>query len=365
MPVRPTRFDDLATQVADHLRKQIELGHWQDWLPGERALAEELQVSRKTMRSALLILEQARCIQTIPSRGHKVTGSMPATPVLPDHGSLPLAILMREPINDLRPFGGLWITHLQTLLHDASITVRRIVAPRCYVRRPGAALKRTIEQHPSSCWILSHSTTEMQRWFQQAGLPCVVAGSVDNSVSLPDVDLDHYALCRHAAGVLVRAGHRDIALVIENTHRGGDFESERGFMDGCARSGRPGLRPCLMQHEKTVESVTNGLDRLLRQARPPTALCITQPTAYLTAVSYFGQHRLRIPQDISILCRGSDTFLEHLIPLPSRYYCPPQRFARHMARQILQSTQGRPLTKPNIRIMPTYVPGRSVQTLEA
>jgi LacI family transcriptional regulator len=256
----------------------------------------------------------------------------------------------------------LWIAHLQTLLHDAGITVRCIVAPRCYVRRPDAALKRTIEQHLSSCWILRNSTLEIQEWFQQARLPCIVAGSAHKSVSLPDVDLDHYALCRHAAGLLVRAGHRNIALVIENTHRPGDFDSERGFMDGCALSGRSDVYPCLMRHEKAVESVTNGLERLLQQPHPPSALCITEPTAYLTAVSYFGRNRLRIPEDISILCRGSDAFLEHLIPLPSRYYCPPERFSRQMARQVLQCVQGKPLTKQNIRIMPGYLPGRSIRT---
>ena len=47
------RFTSLSTQVADALREKINAQTWTEWLPSERALAETLQVSRKTLRKAL------------------------------------------------------------------------------------------------------------------------------------------------------------------------------------------------------------------------------------------------------------------------------------------------------------------------
>ncbi len=48
----------MAAQVASHLRGEILRGGLRDELPGYRLLAERLGVNHKTMRAALVLLEE-------------------------------------------------------------------------------------------------------------------------------------------------------------------------------------------------------------------------------------------------------------------------------------------------------------------
>jgi DNA-binding LacI/PurR family transcriptional regulator len=55
-------------------------------------------------------------------------------------------------------------------------------------------------------------------------------------LNLPFRDLDHRAICRHAAGILLGLGHRKLALVMQKSRRAGDLESEAGFLEGVKQS---------------------------------------------------------------------------------------------------------------------------------
>ncbi|MDR1279365.1 MAG: GntR family transcriptional regulator, partial [Opitutaceae bacterium] len=46
-------WQSLSSQFAEHLRGRLQAGEWKEQLPGERVLAEQLGVSRRTVRAAL------------------------------------------------------------------------------------------------------------------------------------------------------------------------------------------------------------------------------------------------------------------------------------------------------------------------
>lgn len=363
MPVKPTRFQDLVTQVTAHLRKHILEGQWQDWLPGERQLALELQVSRKTVRRSLALLKKERFLKTVSARGHRVLGET-ARPRQNSRPTLPVTVLIPEALENLRPFTALWIGRLQGMLHDNGIGLRWVAAPKGYSLRPGRALERIVAQYPSSCWILTHSDALMQRWFMSEQRPCIISGSTHPGIDLPNLDLDHQAMCRHAAGVFLRAGHDRVAFLLENRDRAGEIESEQGFLDGMRSSRRPLVTPMIARHDKTIASVTAALERLLRLPQRPTALFIAQSTVYLSVLGVLARHRLRVPEDISTICRDDDPVFKHLVPIPARYSCPPEKFARQMARAVKQIISGEKLANARMRITPTYVAAGSLSPRE-
>lgn len=348
----------LVAQTAAYLRAEIARGAWEEWLPGERRLCETLQVSRNTLRAALEQLSEAGVIRPEHGLGSRIVQSRAARParVRPRTACL----LSAQPIEHLRPTQVLWIDELRALLieHDCKLHVMH--GPQYFRARPAAALNRLVQQHPHGCWILMLAPEGTQRWFQDRGEPCVIAGTPCTGINLPFVDLDHRALCRHAAGVLLALGHRRIAFITERTRRAGDVASQQGFVEGVRSSRHPGAEPIIAGHEGTKESVCTALERLIDQPRPPTAFLVVNPYFYLTITSRLAQAGWRVPQDISVLSRDEDLFLSFLVPPPARYTIPPHAFARRLLRPVIELVEIGVATNPATSIMPEFIRGTSI-----
>ncbi|HRE80027.1 MAG TPA: hypothetical protein PLN52_03215, partial [Opitutaceae bacterium] len=100
-----------------------------------------------------------------------------------------VTVLCPEPLENLRPYTALWGGHLQARLHSSGIKLRWQAAPKCFSRNPAGALAKLTETHPSSGWILTHSTRSIQRWFMESEIPCVVSGSTHDGILLPSMDV--------------------------------------------------------------------------------------------------------------------------------------------------------------------------------
>jgi DNA-binding FadR family transcriptional regulator len=61
-----------VAETADSLREGIQNGHWHDRLPGERELCESLQVSRRTLRSALAELGHDGWLEVEGRQGRRI-----------------------------------------------------------------------------------------------------------------------------------------------------------------------------------------------------------------------------------------------------------------------------------------------------
>jgi len=355
-----SRFTSLSAQVSDALREQIRNRTWIEWLPSERTLAETLQVSRKTLRKALAQLQREGEVEAVRGLGNRIITSGPSSASAPLEPVVTL--LTPDPVELMRPYTSLWISHLKSLLIEHDFRLRMVDSRKYFSRRPAAALRKFTASQPASCWLLANSTEATQRWFSEQNLPCVVAGSCHRGIDLPHVDLDHYALCRHAAGVLLGAGHRRIALLNESSGRAGDLESEAGFIAGVRESPHPDATPLVLHHEHSSESLNRALQRLLSMPQMPTAILVSNGASYLTILSSLAQRKLRVPQDVSVLSRDDEPFLHFLVPRPAYYAANPHTFAKRLLKPVLQLlTGGTPLPR-STRILPTFVKGGSLGT---
>ena len=215
-------------------------------------------------------------------------------------------------------------------------------------------------QHPHGCWVLTLSNETTQRWFERKSVPCVVAGSVYAGLSLPFRDLDHRAMCRHAAGLMLGLGHRKLAMLIQKSRRAGDLESEAGFIEGVRSSPHADAEVVVAYHEATVASICNSLRRLMEQRPAPTALLVANAYHYLTAVGCLAQMNWRVPQDVSVVSRDEDPFLSFLVPTPARYVVSPHLMAKTLLRPVLELLEGGVITHRAIRIMPEFIRGATL-----
>ena len=228
-----------------------------------------------------------------------------------------------------------------------------------YQTNPARVLERLIGQHAHSAWILTLSSEAMQRWFARRRTPCLVAGSTYPDIALPHYDLDNRAICRHAAGILLRVGHRRLALLNRESRRAGDVDSERGFIEGVRRSPHRDATAVIAYHRDDVDSVARALRTLLERNNPPTALVVSNSYAYLSTASVLAQRGLRVPQDISLISRDDDPFLASLVPEPARYRVDPHSFAKKIVGSLLQIINRSATLRSPTPLLPKFAAGGS------
>ena len=353
----PLNFQSIAMQVAQALRTEIANRTWGSVLPSERQLSAHFQVSRKTVRKALAELRAEGVLRTERNRGSRLAAGRGAR----RQSSPRIALLLPEPLEFSRPFTALWVNRLMSLLQEIGHPLQIFHGTKYYGANAARSLARLTTAHPARCWIVARSNQPLQAWFAASGLPALVSGSAFPGVALPSVDLDHRALCRHAAGLFLRQGHRRLALFLEHGGHGGhggDVESEQGFRAGLAAVAGA-FEPVVCTPMRSAPSIIRQVQRLLARQDPPTGLLLSNSYAYLTVLSYLGSLGLRVPRDMSVVSRDEETFLRFMHPTPTYYSTPAAKFAQAL-HQALKRLLAGDRSAFAIRIMPDLVRGESV-----
>jgi DNA-binding LacI/PurR family transcriptional regulator len=359
MFTRSSRYSTLTQQVARNLEEQISQGVWRDSLPGERQLAETMQVSRRTIRAATEILRQKKLIR----KEHGVSTRVLAAPAAsPGRESMrTVGLLLPKPLEDLKPFTTA-IDILRGLFYTNGYRLDTHFGQRYLSRRPASALTRLVAQFPNDGWILASANRACQAWFAAQGIPTIVAGTAHEGIALPSMDVDMQATARHAAQFLLRHGHRQIALLMEEADWAGHRRTEQGFLEGARQSGSGNAR--VFRHGGDVSSLQRLLARILQGAEPPTALFIVNPYHYLAVAAILATRGVRVPEDVSMLCRDDDVCLKYLPVTPSRYSCSAQTQAKQMYSMFIETMQSGTAKRAakSVLMLPEFIPGNSVAT---
>lgn len=351
----------VASQIAAQLRANIENRTWQGWLPTERSLCQLVEASRNTVRRAINQLKAEGLVESAKPRGNRIMLRVHR----PRRNTAPksVGLLVPEAVHHLRPFTSLWMEELRNMLIEEGHPVRLHTGQQYYRTHPTAALERLTTQHSHDAWVLVLSSKAMQHWFQRRKLRCLVAGSIYADIQLPFFDLDYGAICRHAVATLRRLGHRHIAFLNHTSLRAGEQASETAFAKAVSHPPRSDLISEIVHHGDDVDTVGRALASL-RRKKPgfPTALVVNSSSAYLATVSWLAHWRLRVPEDVSLICRDDDPLLNHLYPAPARYLVSPDAFARKLIGPILQLVRGLPVPQIQNYYLPRFHAGGSVHS---
>lgn len=346
----------LPAQTADLITRCVASGRMRGWLPSERRLCRELQISRGTLRAALRILRLRNLIESAGGRGHRLRAGHSAAPA---HVPGLIGILAPEPLEIYRPHFAIRFDHLQRLAALRRWRIQRVNGPAYFGPRAGQLLPRLVQETPCECWVLIHSNERVQRWFEASGLPCVISGRSFPGITLPAAGMDYRASARHAAGHLLHLGHTRIGLLVAREKRPGLVEGEAGFIDACnAHRGEP-VRPTILTHNNSVREIIRVLTRCFGKSDRPTALVVETSNQYLAAFSVFNQLGLRVPRDVSLISRISDPFLDYLVPVPCRYEVDPRYAADVLVRLIARRLNGTAGSGTIVSMMPKFDRGNS------
>lgn len=338
------------------LREALAAGAWKGPLPSERALSVQLQVSRPTLRAALLILEQEGWFHSQP--GSRRTLAPP--PVLPQpRATRTIALLSPVPLAELVPFAQVWTDRIREYVAKEGFDLQTHIGRRWWHSPcPQKELEALTKQSPAAVWVLFSGTERIQRWFMESTLPCVTSGMTHVGIGLPSVDLDHRATCRHAAGQLLACGHQRIVFMRRGPGNAGDLESERGFFETFKE--RLGMDARVVEHDGTPAGIRRKLDTLLRATPRPTGFLITHAMPALLVASELMRRGIQLPRQASLICRDTDFCFEYFSPGIARYKVDPELHARRLGRLVLECARGGSPKTRLVRLMPQFLPSESV-----
>lgn len=347
----------LVEQAADVLRKALQNRIWSDFLPGERELSRQLNISRPTLRAALEVLRSEGWIGVAPGRQRVILGRARQRRAKP---MKTVGVLTPLPLQEVPPFALCWMDRLRELLAQSDLRLEIHSGRRWYSRSPEKDLAELTQQTRAGLWLLFMTSERMQRWFMDNELCAVLSGSNHAGIELPSIDFDFRAVCRHAAGEFLRRGHRRVVLFMQGLETAGDLESEAGFLEAFESRRGVAATPIVAHHDGTAQGIRQRLHRLLDGAAAPTGFLVARSMPALMTASEIMRRGLRVPQDVAVIARDSDHFHEFFSPQLARYRADPDVYARRLARLIFKRLSDANGGSHRVRIMPGFFPGESL-----
>ena len=98
----------------------------------------------------------------------------------------------------------------------------------------------------------------------------------------------------------------------------------------------------------------------MSRREPPTAFLVSRARHALTVFCYLTQNGFRIPDDVALVSRDHETFLEDVVPTMARYYNKPSSFTARLSRTVVEMVHGSHRIVDH-KIMSEFIPGESLR----
>lgn len=351
----------LVSDVINLIHTQIKEGKWTTSLPSERKLCQQLQISRGTLRLALRKLQQENVVSIEPGQGTRILKPYDHIPNLPKTGSV--GVLLPDHIDHLPYITSYILNGLREHLAKEGFRLDLHESRQFFQRRDCKALSKLAANHRHDCWLLTLTTSSVQKWFQNNKLAAIVIGAKHPNVSLPSISPDLVGIGRHAAGVLLGLKHRHIAYIRSSRARNyaGAALTEKGVNAAFSTSLAQNARITVLEFDEHREMFRKKLLNSLRQPTPPTGLLVGGSDHAVSTLTILMHAGYRVPEDISIICLAdSPTIKRFTTPALAHYsissFNQPLRIMR-MIHQLL--TEGS-VRKRDILLFPKYYAGESI-----
>lgn len=348
----------LVGETLSILRDGIKGNRWIDYLPSERMLAKQLQVSRPTVRTALHILQKNNWVQISHGQRTRIQGTNGKIP--PQLDRKLVTFLCAKKLNQMSHSALLRINGLRERFYNSGVDFRICIRPRCFSARPDQILQSLTQETRSGCWLLYETNYAIQKWFAaNKQTPCLITGITYNSFHIPCVGINQYALGRHAAGLFLARSYSNISLVLKKSEEAKDEELIAGFTSPWTETQVKTHPPIILRHNGSLTQIQRHLHPIISKDAAPAALFVGDSISCIAIISSLQKSGKRIPADIVLICRSSDMVFDYVSPSIACYTYSEEV----MAHTIFQATQrilkDEPPTQTKKLLIPEFREGES------
>ena len=275
-------------------------------MPGGDRLAVELGVNRKTTEAALRQLEwEGLLVRQGPRRRRRIA---------PTEGEasrrLRVALLLLERSDRHLEY----IIELQHKLVEAGHAVIFPAKTLAELGMDVARIKRVVQQTPAEAWVLGAAAYEVLEWFCAQPVPAFALFGHREGLPIAGTGPSKAPAFTAATRQLISLGHRRIALLTRSLRRLPEpGRSERAFLEELRAHGVATGAFNLPDWEETPGGFQHLLGQLFR-VTPPTALIVDEASLFIAAQQFLGGRRLRVPQEVSLICTDPDPAFAWCVP---------------------------------------------------
>lgn len=346
----------LVSDCARVMKARIAAGEWKDFLPGERQLAELLNVGRDTIRLMLAELTAEGAVDRGSAGKRRRILLQNSRPRKSRGGGWRIGMLSPFRLERLSQSMLAEVDHIRSILAQRG-GVLDLVVPSWYDgAEPRKKLAKLLETEKRDAWILHRSSKAVQLAFQNLRTPCVIRGHPHPGVQLPHMDFDWEAVGRHAVGALWRKNHRRIAMLLPMDGMRGNTAA----WQGATSFHEPGMVISDLWEDGSNENLVKVMTEALARPDPPTAVITIRPRQTITLLTWLGTKGLRVPQDLSLVSLATDPVMAHLVPAITSYQLDPLVFAKRVVRHLESVMAGHTGTHGSLLLMPEVLAGASV-----
>lgn len=298
------KLQSSAEQVAGHLRAELMSGKLRGLMPGVLRLEAELGINRKVIDAALRRLEDEGVLEG-QGAGRRRRIVVPAGPA-----ALRVGIVLSEAADRKLDY----MIELQYELGEAGHAA--IYMPKCTVdlQMDVRRIARMVNTSEADAWLVLGGSREVLEWFATQSKPTLALFGRRRGIPIAAVGPDKRPAFTAVTRALIDLGHRRIVLLARTRRRLPQPGAvEQTFLDELAAHGLPVSDYNLPGWDDSVEGFHTRLESLF-QLTPPTALIIDEAPLYVAAQQFLGRRRLRVPEDVSLVCTDED---------PSFSWCQP------------------------------------------
>jgi DNA-binding LacI/PurR family transcriptional regulator len=356
----PLRRHSLVEQTVFHLREGFRAGRWSGKLPGVLRLADELVVSKKIVREALVLLEDEGWIKSAGAGcARRVTGG-PGGPGDPGgRRLLRVAVLFHDSMENL-------LSHTTRLMFGARRKIEAaghvcvfestsIVSMGSHPSR----LAKLLEAEQADAWIVVGAPKDVLEWFVARQVPVLAFGGRFQDLPVACCATSIGAGIRSAMDLLRHYGHRRVSLMVTDILKQPKPVPSVDLFHSILREW--GVTPSeyhLPSYEETTEGIQQCMGKLF-QVTPPTALLVLDPSHCASALAFLTMRGLRVPRDVSLVCMMPDPVLRMWSPPLAHFEWPLQKHINRITRWVDGVVKGQVDQRQRILDV-TFVPGGSI-----
>lgn len=297
--MKPLRVLSAVEQVAAYLREEILVGNLSGEMPGVEGLALKLAVNHKTVEAALVLLGQEGLLE---GRGPRRRRRIVAVANRNVRKELRIGILTYEADNRMADYLCEIRHRLADAGHSPFFSSRSMVDLSMNVER----VARHVESTPADAWLVVAASRPVLEWFSRRKVPVFALFGFARNLDVAMAAPEKVPAYQEVVSNLIGLGHRRIVLLARQQRilpRPG--APERVFLESLEAGGVVASPYNLPLWENSREGFQRQLASLFLLT-PPTALIIQEPLLFYAALQFLGKHRIRVPEDVSLVCDDPD-----------------------------------------------------------